>query len=393
MKKLFLPLMILLLAFSAKAQELNKIQDGIEHAQITRKVKISDTENAPVVVNLLRLDLTKTRLDVVHAMDAAIGAEKTSSIATRHGAVAAINAGYFRLDGIFRGDASGVLQIDGKLLSESFGNRIALGVLNGKDKTEIEFGHLKAYKIVGFGTDSEFVFSGINRERKINEIILYTADFHRTTLTNADGTEIILSDCSMRCRKVEVVESKGSSIIPPDGYVISIGKDALEKSNNILYFAKRRQSNSKEMEIFRLAKQLDLSETSKKSFFNKVEDIVGGNPQLVKNGKVEITWREEKSGEKHVNERHPRTAIARLKDGRALLVTVDGRQAGVSAGMNLQELAEMLVEFNASDAMNLDGGGSTAMFLNGKVVNKPSDKEGERAVSDAILVFPRKKNL
>jgi hypothetical protein len=154
-------------------------------------------------------------------MDAAIGAEKTSSIATRHGAVAAINAGYFRLNGIFRGDAAGVLQIDGKLLSESFGNRIALGVLNGKDKTEIEFGHLKAYKIVGFGTDSEFVFSGINRERKINEIILYTADFHRTTLTNADGTEIILSDCSIRCRKVEVVESKGSSIIPPDGYVIS----------------------------------------------------------------------------------------------------------------------------------------------------------------------------
>jgi exopolysaccharide biosynthesis protein len=42
--------------------------------------------------------------------------------------------------------------------------------------------------------------------------------------------------------------------------------------------------------------------------------------------------------------------------------------------------------------MNLDGGGSTTMFLDGKLVNKPSDKEGERSVSDAILVFPRKKN-
>jgi exopolysaccharide biosynthesis protein len=42
--------------------------------------------------------------------------------------------------------------------------------------------------------------------------------------------------------------------------------------------------------------------------------------------------------------------------------------------------------------MNLDGGGSTTMFLSGKIVNKPSDKEGERKVGDAILVFPRKKS-
>ena len=72
------------------------------------------------------------------------------------------------------------------------------------------------------------------------------------------------------------------------------------------------------------------------------------------------------------------------------MVTVDGRSAE-SVGMNLQELAEFLLEIGATDAMNLDGGGSTTMFLDGKVVNKPSDKDGERRVSDAILVFPRKK--
>jgi exopolysaccharide biosynthesis protein len=58
----------------------------------------------------------------------------------------------------------------------------------------------------------------------------------------------------------------------------------------------------------------------------------------------------------------------------------------------LNELAALLLEFGAVDAMNFDGGGSTTMFAGGKVVNKPSDKEGERKVSDAILVFPRKKN-
>ena len=88
--------------------------------------------------------------------------------------------------------------------------------------------------------------------------------------------------------------------------------------------------------------------------------------------------------------RHPRTAVAKLKDGKFLMITVDGRQPGVSVGMNLQELAEYLLSLGATDAMNLDGGGSTTMFLDGKVVNTPSDKEGERKVSDAIVVTLRK---
>ena len=70
-------------------------------------------------------------------------------------------------------------------------------------------------------------------------------------------------------------------------------------------------------------------------------------------------------------------------------MTVDGRQPGVSAGMTLKELTEYLLGIGIVDAMNLDGGGSTTMFLDGKLANKPSDKEGERSVSDALLVFPR----
>ena len=75
--------------------------------------------------------------------------------------------------------------------------------------------------------------------------------------------------------------------------------------------------------------------------------------------------------------------------GKLLLVTVDGRQPGVSAGMTLEMLAEVLLEFGAVDAMNLDGGGSTTMVIHNGIVNRPSDQTGERPVSDAILVFPK----
>ena len=81
MKKLFvfvcLNYCFVFLAASISAQQFQTIQDGIEHAKFTRKIK-----DDPVVVNLLRLDLSKVRLDVVHALDAAIGTEKTSSMAT-----------------------------------------------------------------------------------------------------------------------------------------------------------------------------------------------------------------------------------------------------------------------------------------------------------------------
>ena len=397
MKKLFvfvcLNYCFVFLAVPVSAQQFQTVQDGIEHAKLTRKIK-----DDPVVVNLLRLDLTKVRLDVVHAMDAAIGTETTSSMAMRHGAIAAINAGFFRLDrSIFAGDAVGVLQVDEKLLSEGYGNRIALGIINGKDKTEIGFGHLRSNIRVGFGVDSEFAFSGVNRERKPDEIILYTSHFNRTTLTDFNGTEIILSDCSIsnvakRCRKIEVAEGKGSSIIPPDGYVISIGNNALEKSNNILYFAKKQPSKLKHFQsALRIIDEVESLEPAKHAFFTKTQDIVSGVPQLIRNGVIEITWEQEKSSKSFVETRHPRTAVAKLKDGKFLMITIDGRQPGVSAGMNLNELAEMLLEFGATDAMNLDGGGSTTMFLDGKIINQPSDKEGERKVSDAILVFPREK--
>lgn len=375
------------------AQDFKTVHDGVEYAEVTRKIG-----DDPVKINLLRLDLKKVRLDVHHALDAAIGTETTSSIARRKGAVAAINAGFFRLDtSVFAGEAAGVLQIDGKLWSESSNDRIALGIFNTKEKTEVNFGQLNSYSIVGFGVDSQFKFSGMNRERKSDEMILFTSAFGRTTLTDSNGTEIILSRCSTiessrRCSKAEPVENKGNSIIPPDGFVISIGKDALEKSNNILYFAKETSSYPKGFdETFRLVFDYRMLNSAKVELLSKAEDITNGVPQLIKNGKIGITWEQEKSSKSFVETRHPRTAVAKMKDGKFLMITVDGRQPGVSVGMNLNELADYLLEIGAMDAMNLDGGGSTTMFLDGKVVNTPSGNGVERKVGDAILVTLRKK--
>jgi Phosphodiester glycosidase len=363
---------------AVSAQEFKTVQDGVEYAEMSRGAK-----EEPVHINLLRLDLTKVRLDVVHAMDAAIGLEKTSSIAARYDALAAINGGFFRLDkSIFAGDAVSVLQIDGKFLSEDYNGRIALLIENRTNKTEVYFQHLSLRGILSVGNEILYL-SGINRERKQDELLVFTPAFNRTTLTNPDGLEVIV-----RRGKIErMADGKGSSLIPPDGFVISASGKRREE---LLRYAKIK---ARAGFFYAYAKFGDYLALKPKTGapFTVSEDIVGGVPQLIRDGKIDITWEQEKSSKEFVETRHPRTAVAKLKDGKLLLVTIDGRQAGYSVGMNLNELAAFLLELGAVEAMNLDGGGSTTMFLDGKVVNKPSDKEGERSVSDAILVFPRKK--
>jgi exopolysaccharide biosynthesis protein len=92
--------------------------------------------------------------------------------------------------------------------------------------------------------------------------------------------------------------------------------------------------------------------------------------------------------------RHPRTTIGLKNTRKAVLLTLDGR-TGEAAGMTLKELAHLMTLLRCHDAVNLDGGGSTTMWIRGKpfngVVNMPCDNkkfdhEGERAVSDILII-------
>ena len=86
--------------------------------------------------------------------------------------------------------------------------------------------------------------------------------------------------------------------------------------------------------------------------------------------------------------RAPRTAFGVTADDRYLLVTIDGRRPGYSVGATLSELAWAMREMGAVEALNLDGGGSTTMWLRGRTLGRPSDGR-ERWVSTALLVLPR----
>jgi hypothetical protein len=116
-----------------------------------------------------------------------------------------------------------------------------------------------------------------------------------------------------------------------------------------------------------------------------VEELVGGFPLLLVAG-APVLDRVPAIREAFAARRHPRTAVGLRPDGTVLLVVVDGRQPGHSDGMTLAELNDLLRGLGATEAVNLDGGGSTALVVEGRLVNRPSDPR-ERPVANALLVL------
>ena len=364
-------------AEAVSAQDYKEVHPGVEYAQVSRVI---DGKN--VNFNLLRLDLNKVRLDVVHAMDSAIGTETTSSLAKRHNAVAAINAGFFRLDNsIFAGDAAGVLMIDRKLLSESFKDRTALMISNTKEGSEVTIRRLSVYPELSFRKRITTI-SGIDRERKADEIIAYTPEFNTTTLTETSGVEVVVR----HNRITAIRDGTWNTKIPCDGFVLSATGTARTR---LLSQVKVGQWASIAISVMRRLSVGSGIWISMGLYGKKDLEMTNGVPRLIRDGKIDITWKEEEASKEFVETRHPRTAVANLKDGKFLMLTADGRSEA-SGGIDLYDLADFLLELGAVDALNLDGGGSTTMVLDGKVVNHPSDKGGERKIGDALIVTLRK---
>ena len=114
-----------------------------------------------------------------------------------------------------------------------------------------------------------------------------------------------------------------------------------------------------------------------------VLDAIGGSATLLEDGQVVV----EKCHLGYECWKHPRTGVGRTADGRVLIVVVDGRREGVSAGLRREEFAAEMLRLGAVDALALDGGGSSEMVVQGGVVNQPSGNE-ERRLMSALLILP-----
>jgi hypothetical protein len=280
-------------AVGLSAQEYRQVHAGVKYAQVEHKIG-----DDPVKINLLRLDLTKVRLDVKLGMDTVVGTETTSSIATRHGAVAAINSGFFRLDNsIFAGDPAGVLMIDNVLLSESLNDRVAMMIENGSTETRVHFHRAEAGNAI-IVSGRQFNV-GTNRERLGDDIVIYTREFNRTSLTDPGGMEFVVQNGRVR----RIFIGQGSNVIPENGYLISASRTRRDELRPLLRVGTR---------VGFLTRHSSPENIIPEAAFGRAEDITNGVSHLIRNGSIDLTWEAEKASRGFAENRHPRTAAQAL---------------------------------------------------------------------------------
>lgn len=280
--------------------------------------------------------------------------EKLSLMARRENAVTAINGSFFSWNGM----PLSMMSAYGRIIKQPIYTRTCIGidrlgnVLIGRPNYRAELSSAAGILKI----------SAVNQPAKYGQIVAYTREYGFNTGNANNGIELTI----LRNRVVAIRNQ--NSLIPPGGFVV--------------YGSGEKQIALEKLE---LGDKVDLN-IGLDGRWSSVDCILGAGPRLVSEGSIFITAEEENFKADIADSIAPRSAFAVTETGDYLLVAADGRQKEYSVGLSLQELAEFLVFLKAKDALNLDGGGSTALFANGVILNSPSGGE-ERKVSNALMIL------
>ena len=388
-----------------------ELEPGVEWTTIVR-------QRGPQRINVLAVDPARVR--GVLSNDRIAGRERVSAMGVRAGALAGVNGTFFRPTG----DPVGVLAIDGELLSEPVDGRSALilpaaapGVPARPLIARVRF--RGSVRVNGRSREID----GVDRARGLipacggrggdvpttrpNPVLICTDPSELVLLSPRygmrppaeGGVEAILRDGT-----VSRVRPPGTGGVPPDGLLLTGTGDAARFLRNAALPRSRVELTLRLIagrRRFALAPGTgDATGGTPVAAGSAPEAapvaVVGAGPRLLRAGRVAVAARAEGFAPPQapsffasfVASRNPRTLAGVRADGTLLLVTVDGRAPGWSAGMTLGQAARLMRSLGARDALNLDGGGSTTMTVRGQVVNRPSDRVGERPVSNGLFVMP-----
>ena len=329
------------------------VAQGITHRQVL--------DNG-VLTNILSISPDAADIRPYRALSAGIGTESLMSLAQRHQAFAAINGGFFEMAGTLRGESVGALKINGKWVSEPEQGRAVVGFRTVDEKIETYIDRIVLRQELVLPSGAVLPIDGMNRDRGRNELVIYRPHFHVVTLTMSDGVEVVVRNGEV----TSIHDKQGSSRIPADGYILSASG---KKHRDLL--ARIKQGDTVEIREMVIPERVGDS-----NLWASFAHIIGGGPLLLRDGIAPSKQAYEREGFDQAFHSfwHPRTAIGKKADGTLLFVTITAAEAGVRRGVMLPRLSELFLEWGATDALNLDGGNSSMLVIQGKVVSvKQSD--------------------
>ncbi|KRE39160.1 sporulation domain-containing protein [Janibacter sp. Soil728] len=322
--------------------------------------------------------------------------EKTTELARSTGASAAVNGGFFTMSpkAGAEGDPSGVGVYDGVFASEPVGDRPALVLQQDARRTAVTRPTWEGTIRLGSRTvdlDGKNRVPGLIRNcggdasdsptflpmhdttcTDSSELVAFDSSFGART-PSGPGTEAVLDRSG---RVTRVLHSRGAQLRDGETSVQGIG------------------SKTTVLETLEVGDRVGVKErVDIGAPLTPRTTVVNGGPELVRSGSEHIT--QKRDGMNQVDnpsfdygwvlQRNPRTFAGTDAKGRTVLVTVDGRQPD-QLGVSIPEAAAVAKSLGMREAINLDGGGSTAMSVKDQLVSSPSDAGGERPVGDAIVV-------
>ncbi len=335
------------IATKYKGLKVNDVAEGVKHIKMVKYYN-----GKPVRINIVEINRQVAQgYEVKPAIAASTLANKRTvrTIAQNTNSIVAINGGFFKPQ---TGVPLGTLMINQKIYTGPIYDRVALGIFD--DGYEVGRVQLDA-KITGNG--QVIKIDNINQPRMLSSYILaYTRDWGKYAPASPQyGVQLQIVG-----NKITAASANPLSI-PEDGYVLVGPKSQLGK----LFGAE--------------CVNVEINTNPK---WENVQHIISGGPYLVKDNQIFIDMTAQKL--QSIGGRNPRTAIGYTKENDLILAAVDGRE-GSSIGLTLGELANLMKSLGCTNAINLDGGGSTVMYVNGQIVNHPA-QPGGIALSNALVI-------
>jgi exopolysaccharide biosynthesis protein len=331
-----------------------QVSSGVQYRRFTQRIS-----GGPVRISVLEIDPQISGIEITPALASGRMGSKTNvaNMVNQHQAVAGINGSFFKPD---VGIPLGILMINQELISGPIYDRVALGITkdNGLVMDRI---HLAGEIVLPSGR--RLPLQNVNQPRvNANHTVLYSARWGaHAPRVPSNGVQVLL-----RNNRVAAVSTTQPLDITTDGMVVS-GSYSPEMAE----LASLPANKQVQVNVYTLPD------------WSGMKHAIGGGPWLVRNGLTYIDLRDEHFSSRGLGYREPRSAVGITQSGKMLLVAVDGRQTG-SIGMTLPELATLMRQLGAIQAMNLDGGSSTQMAVHGKTVNAPSS--GQIGVSNSLLI-------
>lgn len=193
--------------------------------------------------------------------------------------------------------------------------------------------------------------------------------------------------------KTSNIAKENDAIFAVNGSYYGFRDDGIEIRNGKIYRDEPLRTGLAIYKNGTMESYTETDDSAEKLMENGVFQAISFGPSLVKAGNLitdftntvidinSSSW----AAKRPIEGENPRTGVGILEPNHFVFIVVDGRSPGYSRGATLAELAKMFYELGCNEAYNLDGGGSSTMYFNGKIINKPS-LGSERSISDILYI-------